>query len=407
MRWNLRPIDEAIERPRLVLPTPGGAHEAENRPLDVGFHLADGQVLEDALLDLLEVVVVVVEDLLGLDEIDLGLRPLRPGQSHEPVEVGARHGVFGGGGRHLAQAVQLAQGLLLRLVGHARGFDLVAELVVFALLVVAFAQLLLDGLHLLAQVVLALVLLQLGLDLALDLVADLEHLEVFHQDLVEPIEPRADLEDLQHLLLLRGGQRRQAARDEVGEARGILDVRGQGLQLVGERGGELHHALEEALRALGEGLHLDLVLGTDDVVQQLDVGADVRTILVDLLETEALHALHHEAQRPVGELEHLVDVRERADPEEIALDRIVDRGVALRDHADHLPLAHRLVHERDRRLPCHRERKDGVREQDRVAEGQYGQLRRHTRLRLRDPSVFVAQVSVVVAVTHVSPLARR
>ena len=43
------------------------ADEAQDRALDVGLHLAHRQVLEDAVLDLLEVVVVVVEDLLGLD----------------------------------------------------------------------------------------------------------------------------------------------------------------------------------------------------------------------------------------------------------------------------------------------------------------------------------------------------
>jgi hypothetical protein len=63
-----------------------------------------------------------------------------------------------------------------------RPFDLLAQLAALALLVVALAQLLLDRLHLLAQVVLALVLLQLGLDLALDLVADLEHFEVLDRE---------------------------------------------------------------------------------------------------------------------------------------------------------------------------------------------------------------------------------
>jgi hypothetical protein len=72
------------------------ADEAEDGALDVGLHLAHGQVLEDAFLDLLEVVVVVVEDLLGLDEVDLRLRPLRPGEGHQPVEIRPRHRVLGG-----------------------------------------------------------------------------------------------------------------------------------------------------------------------------------------------------------------------------------------------------------------------------------------------------------------------
>ena len=203
---------------------------------------------------------VVVEDFLRLLDVDLGLRPLVPGQRHQPVEVGAGHRVLGGGGRHLGEAVELAHRLLLDVLGHARGFDLLAQLVELALLVVAFPELLLDGLHLLAQVVLALVLLQLRLDLALDLVADLQHLQVLDQHLVQALEPGAHVERLQHLLLLRRGEAGQAGGDEVGQAARVLDVRGQGLQLVGEGGGELDHALEEPLRALGEGLDLDLLL---------------------------------------------------------------------------------------------------------------------------------------------------
>jgi hypothetical protein len=60
--------------------------------------------------------------------------------------------------------------------------------------------------HLLAKVVLALVLLELALHLALDLAADLQHLEVLGQDLVDAVEARAHVEDLEHLLLLGGGQ---------------------------------------------------------------------------------------------------------------------------------------------------------------------------------------------------------
>ena len=164
------------------------AHEAEDRPLDVGLHLADGQVLEDALLDLLQVVVVVVQDLLGLDEVDLGLRALAPGQRHQPVEVGAGDGVLGGGRGHLGRGGPARAGPPSWPPPACPPSRSSRELVVLALLVVAVAQLLLDGLHLLAQVVLALVLLELGLDLALDLVADLQHLEVLDQHLVEPLE---------------------------------------------------------------------------------------------------------------------------------------------------------------------------------------------------------------------------
>ena len=308
---------------------------------------------------------------MALCEVDLDLGALVPGQHHHPVEVGARDRVLGGGGRHLGQALELAHGLLLDVLRHARLLDLLLELVVLALLVVAVAQLLLDRLHLLAQVVLALVLLELGLHLVLDLAADLEHLEVLDQDLVDAVEADAHVEGLQELLALRGVERGQAAGDEVGESRRLLDVAGQGRELVGEGGGELDHALEEAERALGERLRSRSPGRTGTISPMSSMRALTNgPVLRDLEDAEALHALDDQPQRPVGKLEHLADVGERADAVEVALDRVVDRGVTLGDHPDDPPLAHRLVHERHGALPGHRQRQDRMREQDGVAQRQ-------------------------------------
>ena len=62
-RTNLRPSDVAIDRPSDVLPTPGGPTKQRIGPFDLGVQLADGEVLEDAILDLLETGVIGVEDL--------------------------------------------------------------------------------------------------------------------------------------------------------------------------------------------------------------------------------------------------------------------------------------------------------------------------------------------------------
>ena len=75
----------------------GRADEAEDRPLHVRVQLADGQVLEDAVLRLLEAGVVGVEHALRLRQVDHFVGPLAPRQRDEPVEIGARDRVFGGG----------------------------------------------------------------------------------------------------------------------------------------------------------------------------------------------------------------------------------------------------------------------------------------------------------------------
>ena len=109
-------------------------------------------------------------------------RALLPRQRHQPVEIGARHGVFGGGDRHLRQTIELAQRFLLDRLGHAGGVDLLFELLDLLGLVVALAELLLDRLELLAQEVLALVLADFRLHLRLNLRAELEDLELLDQD---------------------------------------------------------------------------------------------------------------------------------------------------------------------------------------------------------------------------------
>src|SRR5690606_18418434 len=151
------------------LADPRRSDEAEDRTLHLRVELADGEVLEDALLRLLEAGVLLVEDLLRLREIDVLLGPLRPGERDEPVEIRARDGVLGGGDGHARQAVELAHRLLADRLGHAGRLDLLAELLDLLLLLVVFAELLLDRLQLLAQEVLALVATDLGLDLRLDL----------------------------------------------------------------------------------------------------------------------------------------------------------------------------------------------------------------------------------------------
>ena len=89
--------------------------------------------------------------------------------------------------RHLRQPIELAQRFLLHQLRHAGGFDLLGELLDFLGLIVAFAELLLNRLHLLAQEVLALVLADFRLHLRLDLRAELEDLELLDENPVQVV----------------------------------------------------------------------------------------------------------------------------------------------------------------------------------------------------------------------------
>ena len=200
---DLRLVADAADRDPLELPaqrtgdraTEAGLadtwrpDEAEDRSRRLRVQLADGQVLEDPVLDLLEVIVVLVEDLASVADVEVVLGFLRPGEIDEPLEVGADHPVLGGDRRQLLEPAELPFGGLLRLLRQAGLLDPLAELVDLGLLLVALAELLLDRLELLAQEVLALALVDLGLDLGLDLRAELDHLELAGEDLREAPQP--------------------------------------------------------------------------------------------------------------------------------------------------------------------------------------------------------------------------
>ena len=98
---------------------------------------------------------------------------------------------------------------------------------------VELAELLVDRLELLAQDVLALALVELGLDLVLDLRADRDDLELAREDLDEPAQALGDVGLLEQALLLLGLQP-QRARDEVAERARVVDVRDRVLQLLGQ-----------------------------------------------------------------------------------------------------------------------------------------------------------------------------
>ena len=98
----------------------GRADEAEDRPRRVGLELAHGQVLEDAVLDLFEVVVVGVEHLAGMGDVEVVLGLDRPGQLDQPLEVGADDAVLGGGRRQFLQSRKLALGCFEGVLGKVR-----------------------------------------------------------------------------------------------------------------------------------------------------------------------------------------------------------------------------------------------------------------------------------------------
>ncbi len=94
------PDELAVRRTRNRLPERGladarRADQAQDRRLQLVDALLHGQVLENAVLDLLEPVVVVVQHLLGVAQVVVDPAALLPRQADQRVEIVAHDRRFG------------------------------------------------------------------------------------------------------------------------------------------------------------------------------------------------------------------------------------------------------------------------------------------------------------------------
>ncbi len=183
---------------------------------------------------------------------------------------------------------------------------LLAQLFDLALALVLLAELLLDGLHLLAKVVIALRLLNLVLDFVLDFGAELLDLNLLGQVGIDQFEPGGDAGGFQQKLLVIRSQERQRGGDKIDQAAGLLDVGGDGAQLVGEGGRLGYDLLELADDDADQGLDAVVGLGLN-VFERFDLGNHERLSLDEPDQADSLHAFGEDEAALVGHADHLVD----------------------------------------------------------------------------------------------------
>ena len=274
----------------------GRTDEAQDRALAGGIQLAHREKLENAPLDLLEAVVILVEDAPRLGDVDRRFRFGRPGQLDQPLEIRADHRVLAGGFGHALETLQLLARVLLDLRRHLGFGDRLGELGDLGGTLVAFAQLLLDGAHLLAQQVLAVGFADRRAGPLVDLARDLQDLDAVRQQLEQLVEPRLEVEGLQQRLLLLGADVHQPG-DEVRELRRVLDRLERGHHLLGD----LRQQLQDLVRALPEaaGAPVDLGVRLLRLLDELHARDGERIAFQELQHAEARRPCRwRDANRP-------------------------------------------------------------------------------------------------------------
>ena len=294
-----------------------------------------------------------------------------PRQREDPVQVRADHPVLRGGRRQLLEPRQLTAHGPVDLLGQFELIEPRAQLVHLRLLLVRLAELLLDRLQLLAQEVLALALLHLGLDLGLDLRAELEDLQLAVEDARDPPQASVHVGQLEQLLLLLGldPQRRG---DEMAESARVVDVRRGQLQLLGEVGNESDDASEEALDVPRQCL--DLGRPRVDVRNVLEDSGQVRLVRLPLGDPDPAQALDEHAQGPVGNTDQLVHGRGCPDAVQVVPSRLFRVGVQDGNERELAVCGDDVVDQADGALLPDRQGRDRVREHDSVPQRQDRQL---------------------------------
>jgi hypothetical protein len=189
----------------------------------------------------------------ALAQVVLDLGALAPGQAHEHIDVVAHHRRFGRHGRHELEFLELGFGLLAGLLGHLGELDLFLDLLDVGA-VLAFAQLLLDGLDLLVQVEIALVLLHLALDAAADFLVNVQDVDFALELLEQVFQAGLHIGQVQHDLLVVQLER-QVGGNGVGQPTRIVDA--------GDGGQDLGRNLLVQLDVLVKLLHHGAAQGLD------------------------------------------------------------------------------------------------------------------------------------------------
>ncbi len=223
---------------------------------------------------------------------------------------------------------ELLRRFLHHVLGHPRGFDLLFQIVEFALL--AAAQLLLDGLDLLVEVVLLLRALHLPLHPALDGAVHVQLLDLHVQQVGDPRQPFGGIKQVQQLLLLLDRE---------------LQVGGNGVsqlaRLVHPHGGDDGFVvqallqLDVLLKQAGDLLHQLLGLGAGRSDARHADGRDKEAIrVVHFSGFGALQTLNQYFNVSVRHLHALDDVANGPDGVDILRLGLVDAGVVLRRQED-------------------------------------------------------------------------
>ena len=365
--------------------------------MQVGLQLAHREVLEDAVLDLLEVVVVAVEDLARVGDVEVVVARDRPRQRDDPVEIGADDGVLGALRRDLRRAGRARAAPPCRSPRAAPSLSSCSRSSSISACDSSVSP---------SSCWIAFICWRRKYsrcDLSISLRTSLWIFEPSSRTssswarIPMSLRRRCSTFDSSSRACLSSVLMRIVEATRKASGPGLFDVGGRHLELLGQVGHEGDDLRERAQQAGAQGV--DLLALDGDVLDLGDVGDEVRLFLHVAVDVHALQSLDEDAHGAVGQLDHLVGETDGPDVvQQLGAGRL-DLGVLGRDERQQAVAGEDVVDQADRAFLADRQRDHRVREHDRVAQRQHRQRAGDLLLRVGDLGLFHgahASSSVVV-----------
>ena len=334
-------------------------------------------MFEDALLDLLEPEMVVVQLLAGTLQVEIVLGHVVPRQFEQQLQVGHLHGVL----RHgRVEPLDLLQ-LLLEGLAHLLGPVFLLGLLAHALDVGigAVAQFVLDRAHLLLEVIVALLLVDLLLDPLLNLALELGQLLLADQDLEQLAGPRQQAGSLEQRLTVLVRELHVRA-DEVDDAALRVDVLDGKGRLLGHRRRDVDDVERHVADRVHEGLELDALHVGRRVAERRHTGLEIGLRGDVFGDLDLLQTVEDHRQVAVRHLEDLDDARRGSDLVHVVRRRVFDIALALQDGAQHAPLGIHRADQADALVAAHGDGRDRPGKEHRRAQRENRNDLRHLDL---------------------------
>ena len=342
--------------------------KAENRTAHLLHAVLHREIFEDAILHLLKAVMIVVQHRFGGDDVAFHLRRLLPRNRQHPVEIVTHDGRFSRHRRHCLQLLQLSQRFFARFFGKLGLRDPVLEFLQLVATVFAFTQLLLNGLHLLIQIVFALRLLHLPFHTAADLLLNLKDADLRLHKAVDPLQPVVHRRAVEQLLLLRDLQR-QMRRHRVGELGVVVDLIDRDQHLRRDLLVELDVLLE--LADDGARQRFDLALVHRLFFKRRGVGLEELRIVGVARNPRARAAFDENLHGAVGQLQQLQNGADRADLVDVGGFRVVVARILLRGEQDLFIVLHDVFERAHGFIAADEERNDHMGKNDDVPQREH------------------------------------